>query len=420
MAKRIVVVGASLAGLKAVEQLRGNGWTDAISVVGAEPWMPYDRSLLSRHLESAGVDARSSLGKPFLEALALPRSPLLGEVDWRLGNPAVSCSIEDKQLTLADGQRVRWDGLVIATGLRPRRLALHGHEEQRFVVHTLEDATRLRSRLTAGRKVTIVGAGFLACEIAATATQLGCAVTVIDSNTAPMERPLGSLVGRLLQRYQEARGVRFVLGQRVEGFSTSAIGELNGLRLSNGSLLPTEIVVETLGFQGNVNWLAGNGLDLHDGVLCNDRLQLPGHPGVVAVGDVARFVNPLYRAITQRPEHWAAPDETARRAAVSLTAQLLCRKPRTTPFRPLPQQESNLFSLRLQVIGAPGYGQKMCVLDGDPSQPLDDRSTLAIGYLKGTVVTGVLLVNLPHRTRAFRQLVANSLEEPQQEALEHA
>ncbi|MCO6056700.1 FAD-dependent oxidoreductase [Pseudomonas sp. MOB-449] len=420
MAKRIVVVGASLSGLRAVEQLRDKGWAGAISVVGAEPWMPYDRALLSRHLGRAGVDTTRSLDSAFLEALALPQNQLLEQVDWHLGNPAVSCSIQGRQISLEGGQRIRWDGLVIATGLRPRRLALQGHEDDRFVVRTLEDAARLRSRLTAGRKVTIVGAGLLGCEIAATATQLGCAVTVIDSNTAPMERPLGSLVGRLLQRYQEARGVRFVLGQRVEGFSASRDGKLNGLRLSNGSLLPTEILVEALGFQGNVSWLEGNGLDLHDGVLCNERLQLAGHPHVVAVGDVVRFVNPLYRAITQRPEHWASPDETAHRAAVSLTNELLCRKTRGTRFQPLPQQGSGLFSLQIQVIGAPGYGQKMYVMDGDLDQPLEDQSKLAIGYLKGTVLTGVLLINLPHRSRAFRQLVVNSLEESQQEVLEHA
>lgn len=121
------------------------------------------------------------------------------------------------------------DGLDIATGLHPRKLALQGHDENRFVVRTLEDAARLRSALTSGRKVTVVGAGFLGCEIAAVATQLGCAVTIIDSSTAPLARPLGLAVGRVMQKYQEAHGVKFILGQRVDGFSTPATGELKCL-----------------------------------------------------------------------------------------------------------------------------------------------------------------------------------------------
>ncbi|WP_051050769.1 NAD(P)/FAD-dependent oxidoreductase [Metapseudomonas furukawaii] len=420
MTKQIVVVGASLSGLRAVEQLRAHGWKDAITVVGAEPWMPYNRVPLSKQMLSAELKATKSLDSDFFEALALPQSKLLEKVEWQLGNPAVSCSIQNKWVSLADGNRIQWDGLVIATGLRPRKLSLQGHDKNRFVVRTLEDAARLRSALTAGRKVTVVGAGFLGCEIAAAATQLGCAVTVIDSNTTPLERPLGSAVGRVLQRYQEAHGVKFILGQRVDGFSASATGELIGLRLSNGTFLSTDIVVEALGFHGNVKWLEGNGLDLHDGVLCNERLQLAGNPHVVAVGDVVRFVNPLYRAVTNRPEHWAAPEDTACHAAASLTGELLSQTSRDILFQPLPHHWSSLFSLQIQVIGAPGLGQKMYIMEGDLNQPLKDQSKLAIGYLNKTTLTGVLLINLPQRHQAFRQLVLNSLQEYQNEVLEHA
>lgn len=420
MTKQIVVVGASLSGLRAVEQLRTHGWKDAITVVGAEPWMPYNRVPLSKQMLSAELRATKSLDSDFFDRLALPQSKHLEKVEWQLANPAVSCSIQNKWVDLADGQRIRWDGLVIATGLRPRKLALPGHDENRFVVHNLEDAARLRSALTSGRKVTVVGAGFLGCEIAAVATQLGCAVTVIDASTAPLARPLGLAVGRAMQKYQEAHGVKFILGQRVDGFSTSATGELNGLRLSNGTLLSTDIVVEALGFQGNVQWLEGNGLDLHDGVLCDERLQLAGYPNVVAVGDVVRFVNPLFRAITNRPKHWATPDDTARRAAVSLTEELLFKTSRDTLFQPLPHHWSSLFSLQIQVIGAPGLGQKMYVMEGDLDQPLRNDSKLAIGYLNKTALTGLLFINLPHRHQAFSRLILNSLQERQKEIIENA
>lgn len=130
MTKQIVVVGASLSGLRAVEQLRAHGWKDAITVVGAEPWMPYNRVPLSKQMLSAELKATKSLDSDFFEALALPQSKLLEKVEWQLGNPAVSCSIQNKWVSLADGNRIQWDGLVIATGLRPRKLSLQGHDKK--------------------------------------------------------------------------------------------------------------------------------------------------------------------------------------------------------------------------------------------------------------------------------------------------
>lgn len=417
MKKQIVVVGASFPGLMAVEQLRTHGWTDAITIIGAEPQMPGDREETPKQLQSTEVSAPDWLSRNPVPMP--PKSKYFEQIEWQLANPAVSCSIQNRSLVLADGRYIRWDGLVIASELRPRKLPLQGHDQKRFVVRTLEDAVRLRSALTFGCKVTIVGAAFLGCEIAAVAKKLGCTVTVIDANTVPLERVLGTAVGRVLQKYLEAQGINFALGLRVDGFSTSISGELDGLQLSDGTFLATDIVVEALGSQGNLQWLEGNGLDLHDGVLCDEKLRVTGVRNVVAVDDVARFVNPLFRAITRRPEHWASPEGTAHRAALSLIEALLGQKFTCNSFQPLPYHWASLFSLQIQLIGAPELGQKINILEGKLDITIKNDSSLAIAYLHQEALTGILLINLPHKYLRYRGLLINSLLE-KQETLENA
>lgn len=199
MTGRIVVVGASMGGLRAAEQLRAAGWTGAITVVGDEPHMPYNRPPLSKEVLAGKV--------PF-ESLAFTPKASTADVEWLLGTKVVAARLAERTVELDTGSALSYDGLVVATGMRPRRLRCPGLLGGRHTVRTLADAQGLRAELTRpGARVVVVGAGFIGCEVAATAVGLGVReVTVVDPLPLPMVGPLGELLARVLLKRHEERG----------------------------------------------------------------------------------------------------------------------------------------------------------------------------------------------------------------------
>ncbi|WP_329282601.1 NAD(P)/FAD-dependent oxidoreductase [Streptomyces sp. NBC_01451] len=373
---RVVVVGASMAGLRAAEQLRAAGWTGAVTVVGDEPHMPYNRPPLSKEVLA---------GKASFDSLALTPKASTADVEWRLGTRAVAARLDERAVDLDDGSTLAYDGLVIATGMRPRRLRCSGPRTGRHTVRTLADARGLRDELTRpGVRVVVVGAGFIGCEVAATAVGLGVTeVTVVDPLPLPMVGPLGELLARALLRRHEERGVRFALGTGVAGFEGD--DRVTGVVLGDGTVLPADVVVESVGSVANVEWLDGNGVDLGDGVLTDEWLRVGGRPEVVAVGDVARFPNARYDGVPRRVEHWSIPTDTAKHAAKSLAAHLAGRERESAPFAPLPTFWSDQHDFRLQSFGAPVLGiDDVRVLDGDPD------GEVVVGYHIGERLVGVV------------------------------
>ncbi|MBZ4014379.1 NAD(P)/FAD-dependent oxidoreductase, partial [Streptomyces purpurogeneiscleroticus] len=313
MAARIVVAGAAMAGLRAAEQLRAAGFTGPITLIGDEPHMPYNRPPLSKEVLA---------GKAPFGSLAFRPRASVADVEWRLGTRVRAARLAERTVQLADGERLAFDGLVIATGMRPRRLRCPGPAAGRHTVRTLADAQGLRAALTRpGARVVVVGAGFIGCEVAATAVGLGATeVTVVDPEPLPMLRPLGELPARLLLTRHQERGVRFALGTGVTAFEGE--DHVTGVALGEGRVLPADVVVEAVGSVANTEWLAGNGLDLTDGILTDALLRAGGLPYAVAVGDVARFPNARYDNVPRRVEHWSIPGDTAKRAARTLAAHL--------------------------------------------------------------------------------------------------
>ena len=375
---RIVVAGASMGGLRAAEQLRAAGWTGAITVVGDEPHMPYNRPPLSKDVLA---------GKAPFESLAFTPKASTADVEWRLGAKVVAARLAERTVELDDGSALSYDGLVVATGMRPRRLRCPGPLAGRHTVRTLADAQGLRAELTRpGTRVVVVGAGFIGCEVAATAVGLGVReVTVVDPLPLPMVGPLGELPARALLKRHEERGVRFALGTGVAGFEGD--DRVTGVVLADGSVLPADVVVESVGSVANTEWLQGNGLDLSDGVLTDEHLRAGGHPEVVAVGDVARFPNARYDGVPRRVEHWSIPTDTAKHAARTLAAQLTRGAVELAPFAPLPTFWSDQHDFRLQSFGAPGLGlEDVRVLDGEP-----DGDVLVGYHVDGRLVGVVAL-----------------------------
>ncbi|MFF8593919.1 NAD(P)/FAD-dependent oxidoreductase [Streptomyces sp. NPDC015220] len=392
----VVVAGASMAGLRAAEQLRAVGWTGPITLVGDEPHMPYNRPPLSK-----GVLA----GRAAFESLALRPRASVSDVRWRLGRRVVGADLDRRAVALDNGETLPYDGLVVATGMRPRRLGCPGPVTGRHTVRTLADARGLREALTRpNARVVVVGAGFIGCEVAATAVALGAAeVTVADPMPLPMAGPLGELLATALLRRHQRRGVRFALGSAVTAFTGQ--DRVDGVVLADGTVLDADVVVESVGSVANTEWLDGNGLDLTDGVLTDEHLRAGGRPEVVAVGDVARFPNARYDRVPRRVEHWSIPTDTARHAARVLAAHLTGTGAGLAPFAPLPTFWSDQHDFRIQSFGAPALGTgDVRVLDGDP-----DGDLLA-GYHTGGRLVGVVALGGPaaaaaaarHRTELLK------------------
>jgi 3-phenylpropionate/trans-cinnamate dioxygenase ferredoxin reductase subunit len=398
---RVAVVGGSLAGLRAAEQLRQAGHTGPITVYSAERHAPYNRPPLSKE---ALADPEPADAAAVAARLAFRRRPSVADVDFLLGADVRRADLAVGELTWVgpDGQEGadRFDGLVAATGLVPRRLTVPGPSEGRLVLRTVDDCVALRETLDAGAvlRVVVVGAGFVGCETACTLAARGHDVTVVEPTGAPMNRILGPALADAVQRHHEAAGLRFVIGPGVRGFFGA--GRVSDVELTDDTVLPADLVIEAVGSVPATGWLDGNGLDLSDGVLTDNSLAVVGADRAVAVGDVARFPNPLFDDTARRVEHWSMPTDTAKRAAPTLLALLRGGRPDPTPFAPVPSFWSDQGDLRFQSFGSPGLADEVTLEEGD----LDDLTSgvLTTHHRDGRHV-GTVAVNLtPARQRGLR------------------
>lgn len=397
VSSRVVVVGGSLAGLRAAEQLRSAGHGGPITVLGAEPHLPYTRPPLSKEVLA---DPEPAEQEGLVERLLFRRRASTSDVEFRLGDAVVSADLAAGTVGTESGLRVSYDGLVVATGLRPRRLTGPGPTAGRHVLRTVGDCHELRLALGRERpaRVVVVGAGFIGCEVAATLHALGHAVTVVEPTGPPLARVIGTVLASAVMRHHEAVGVRFVLGAGVAHFTGT--DRVTGVVLDTGETLPADVVVEAVGSVCNTEWLGGNGLDLVDGVLTDNHLRVERAAPIVAVGDIARFPNPLVDDVPRRVEHWFMPTDTAKRAAATLVALLAGEAPDPTPFTPVPSFWSDQLDLRFQSFGSPGLADEVRVEEGDPDQLT--AGVLTTYHREGRHV-GTLAVNLgPARQRELR------------------
>lgn len=384
---RIVVVGASLAGLRAAEQLRAQGYDGPLTVVGEEPHPPYNRPPLSKEILADEGD--SDLDR-LHGMVAFRRRASVSDVEFVLGRRVEHADLASRRVVLDDTSELVFDGLVVATGLRPRRLDLPGPVAGRHVIRTLDDTVSLREQLRSGQQVVVVGGGFIGCETACTLTKRGCSVTVVEPFGQPMQRVLGAELAGAVRRHLEAAGITFLTDVAVTGFTGD--DRVTGVTLGDGRTLPADLVVESVGSVCNTEWLDGNGLDLSDGVLCGNDLAVAGADRVVAVGDIARFPNPLVDDVPRRVEHWSIPTDTAKRAAVTLVARLRGEEPAATPFAPVPSFWSDQLDLRFQSFGSPGLADEVRIEEGD----LDDLTGgLLATYHRAGAHVGTVAVNLP-------------------------
>lgn len=388
----VVVVGASLAGLRACESLRTEGFAGQITLVGAEPHLPYDRPPLSKRLLSGEWEPeRIQLRKPDdFDALGL---------QLELGRRAVGLDSARGEVTLDDGRALRFDGLVIATGASPRRLPEQSHAGGIHELRTLDDALALRAELREGARLVVIGAGFIGLEVAATARAAGCSVSVVEALPAPLVRGLGAEMGAAVAQVHARHGVDLRCDTRISGIAM-ADGRVTGVELEGGELLPADVVVVGIGVTPATDWLDSSGLTIADGVVC-DATLCTGVPGIYAAGDVARWPHPLYGE-EMRAEHWTNAAEQGALAARNLLAAAAGQP--TAAYDAVPFVWSDQFTSRIQFLGRSAAQHADTVVEvvaGDP-----EEGPFVALYGRAGRLWGVLGVSMPRLVMPYRAMLA--------------
>lgn len=382
---RIVVVGASLAGLRAVEFIRRAKFDGDLVLVGDESRLPYDRPPLSKEVLREAIDE---------DRLALRRKSYDDlQVELVLGQLAVALDTAAREIGLADGRTIHFDGLVIATGGRARLLPNQPELVGLHTLRTLDDALAIRNSLTGGGRVAVIGAGFIGAEVAASACQMGLDVTMIEALETPLGQSLGSRLGRILQEIHERHGVTVRCGRRVERFEGTE--RIRGVVLDDGTRVDCETAVVGIGMTPAVAWLEGSGVDLEDGIRCVETLAT-NVPGIVAAGDVASWHNPLFDE-RMRIEHWTNAVEQSRHAV----GTLLAGPGQARPFESVPLFWSDQYDVKIQGVGRPKPTDEL-LLFGD--EGAGDK--LVALYGRAGRLVGAVTFNQPPMLIRLRQLIA--------------
>jgi NADPH-dependent 2,4-dienoyl-CoA reductase/sulfur reductase-like enzyme len=379
-----------------VEALRAVGYGGDIVAFGAEAHLPYDRPPLSKQV-LAGSQEPAAADLPIAEDLG---------VEWRLGTPVAALDLAARRVTTAAGEPVEVDGVVIATGARPRLIPTWPELGGIHALRTIDDCLALRADLLASpRRVVVVGAGFIGAEVAATARGLGLEVTIVEPLEAPVVRGLGAAMGGIVADVHRDHGVDLRLGVGVDSVTGGADGRVASVSLGDGTSLDADVVLVGIGVVPAVGWLDGSGLTIDDGVVC-DATCLAA-PGVVAAGDVARWPHPLHGSV--RIEHWDNAQEQGAHAARTLLADLDGR--RGEPFAPVPWFWSDQYDRKLQVAGrAPATHARVRVVGGS----VDDRKFVALYGADDDdgPVTAVLGMNSPAAVMRWRSRIVAGLTWP--------
>jgi NADPH-dependent 2,4-dienoyl-CoA reductase/sulfur reductase-like enzyme len=301
---------------------------------------------------------------------------------------------------LETGEAIAGDGVIIATGSAPRPLPNQPDLDGVVMLRTLDDSLALRRRLADRPKVMVIGAGFIGLEVAATAAQTGCAVTVLEFAPAPLIRGLGAEMGQVVARVHDRNGVTVRCGMLVTEIlgDGSVTGVVADGEIFDAEVFDADVVVVGVGVSPTTEWLADSGLELRDGIVCNDSLRAA--PGIYAAGDCARWVNNLFGDTGEemRIEHWTNAAEQGAAAAANLLSDFVGVEP--IPYAPVPFFWSDQFDSRIQYVGRAHGDDEIEVVAGD----IDGNFMAMYGH--GGRLRGVLGVNMPKMVMRCRKLLA--------------
>ncbi|MET9491250.1 FAD/NAD(P)-binding oxidoreductase [Nocardia sp. NPDC006630] len=383
----IVIAGAGLAGLRTAEELRAAGYEGGLVLVGDEFRLPYDRPPLSKQFVRGEIDDTT-----------LRPSEFFTEHDIRLRLDAAATAVDTvtRRVRLADGSELDYSQLVIATGLRPRRIATIDGIPGVHVLRSHNDAVAVRARLAAAERALIVGAGFIGCELAASLRSRGMGVVVVEPAPTPLAAALGPWVGELVARLHRAEGVELHCGVGVDAVITEG-GAVRGARLTDGSRVQADLVVVGIGSVPATGWLEGSGVPLAEsgaggGVLA-DEVGRTAVDGVWAVGDVAAWWHP-HRG-HRRVEHWTNAGEQARILARALLGV------ESSAAAEVPYVWSDQYGLRIQVLGTPTAADTVRIVE-------DDGRRFLAHYLADGVLTAVVGAGMAGKVMKARARLVQS------------
>jgi 3-phenylpropionate/trans-cinnamate dioxygenase ferredoxin reductase subunit len=377
-----VIVGASLTGAKAAETLRQEGFGGRVVLVGAEDERPYERPPLSKDY------LRGEVGR---EKVYVHDEGFYAEhdIELRLGRTAKSLEVSRGELELDDGERLRYDRLLLATGAEPRRLSIPGAElDGVLYLRSVEDSDALRERLDRGGAVVVIGAGWIGAEVGASARQRGLEVTVVDPLSVPLERVLGTDVGAIYRDMHTDHGVRMLLGSGVGAFEGD--GAVERVRTSDGRELECDFVVVGVGVEPRTELALQAGISVDNGVVVDEELQASA-PGVFAAGDVANAYHPFYGERV-RVEHWANALNQGPAAARNMLGQ-------SAPYERLPYFFSDQYNVGMEYTGFARSWERV-VFRGDPAE----REFVAF-WLAGDRVVAGMNVNVWDVTDPIKRLI---------------
>ncbi|GCE15959.1 NAD(P)/FAD-dependent oxidoreductase [Tengunoibacter tsumagoiensis] len=398
---RIVIVGASLAGVTAAETMRKEGYHGQITIIGDEPSEPYDRPPLSKQVLMGMASAMKT---------TIPRIPQVEDVQWRLGKAATRLDPDNRQVLLADGQKVDFDRLLIATGVRAR---LWPNEQEStlkgvYVLRTNEDAQKLQQHLnTAPEHVLIIGAGFTGSEIASVCRSKGLKVTVTERSASPLMSALGGEIGSIARQLQSEHGVDLRCNTTVTALEGDDQHRLRRAHLSDGSILDVEIAIVALGSIRNTEWLRGSNLAAGQlGITCDAGCRAFDINGIVTddifvAGDVARFPHPLYDYQLIVLEHWGNAMTQAETAAFNMVNLPTQRRPHLA----IPSFWSVQFEINIKSVGLPPFADEVAIVQGS----VERREFIAAYGHKGRIVAAVSFNQgkwLPYYERLIAQAAA--------------
>jgi len=399
----VVVIGASLAGLRAAEEIRHEGHTGPVIVVGEEIHAPYDRPPLSKQVLAGKWDAERIRHHT-------PDAHDALNLEFRLGRRAIGLDPVDRVVMLDDGNELLYDGLVVATGAATRRLPGTEGVANVWMLRTLDDCIGIRADLAAAGeapRLVVIGAGFIGSEVAATCQATGAEVTLLEAHHTPLARVLGDEMGRMCADLHIANGMDLRTSVTIDHIESDPGGrDPVTVVFDDDSRLAADVVVVGIGVVPASNWLEGSGVELDNGVRCDGSLFVVDR--VVAAGDVANWTRPSTDRAT-RVEHWT----NAAEGGAACARNLLAGSADAVPFDPVPFFWSDQYSTKIQMIGLPDADDEVVVVSGS-----GEEGKLIALYRSGTRLSAVLTFSQPAKLMGYRPLLAAGASFD--EALAHA
>ncbi|RAV17091.1 FAD-dependent oxidoreductase [Mycolicibacterium sp. GF69] len=375
----IVIVGGGLAAARTAEQLRRSEYTGPVTIVSDEDHLPYDRPPLSKEV------LRSETDDVTLKPAEFYRE---NDVTVQLGSGARSVDTAAQTLSLTDGGELGYDELIIATGLVPKRIPSFPDLAGIHVLRNYDESVALRKEAGSARRAVVVGAGFIGCEVAASLRKLGVEVALVEPQPAPLASVLGEQIGELVARVHRSEGVDVRCGVGVA--EVAGAERVEKVVLSDGTELEADLVVVGIGSRPATDWLEGSGIEVDNGVVCDDRGRA-SVPHVWAIGDVASWRHDLGHQV--RVEHWSNVADQAR----VLVPTMLGQEPPTAVS--VPYFWSDQYDVKIQCLGEPEADDIVHVVEDD------GRKFLAY-YERDGVVAGVVGGGMPGKVMKARGKIA--------------